>query len=120
LKILIITQLGNLSHLHFKILKICRGADNFLAFLFLIFLFAGQPKEFFLDELKKLEHQSHKCVELRGEYLNTFFQSHSLSLLYEAKDLSALPPPLVYRIIIMPTVLHACDTHTISYFSGRP
>jgi hypothetical protein len=29
-------------------------------------LFAAQPKEFFLDGLKKLEQRSHKCVELRG------------------------------------------------------
>jgi hypothetical protein len=35
-------------------------------FLFLIFLLAVQPKEFFLDGLKELEQQSHKCVELRG------------------------------------------------------
>jgi hypothetical protein len=35
-------------------------------FLFPIFLFAAQPKEFFLDGLKNLEQQSHKCVELRG------------------------------------------------------
>jgi hypothetical protein len=34
-----------------------------------LFLFAGQPKEFFLYELKKLEQRSHKCVELRGEYV---------------------------------------------------
>jgi hypothetical protein len=38
-------------------------------FLFPIFLFAAQPKEFFLDGLKKLEQRSHKCVELRGEYV---------------------------------------------------
>jgi hypothetical protein len=31
--------------------------------------FAAQPKEFFLVGLKKLEQQSHKCVELRGEYV---------------------------------------------------
>jgi histone-lysine N-methyltransferase SETMAR len=31
--------------------------------------FAAQPKEFFLNGLKKLEQQSHKCVELRGEYV---------------------------------------------------
>jgi hypothetical protein len=31
-----------------------------------LFLFATQPKEFFLDGLKKLEQRSHKCVELRG------------------------------------------------------
>jgi hypothetical protein len=34
-----------------------------------IFLFAAQPKEFFLDGLKKLERRSYKCVELRGEYV---------------------------------------------------
>jgi hypothetical protein len=34
-----------------------------------LFLFAAQPKEFFLDELKKLEQRSHKFVELRGEYV---------------------------------------------------
>jgi hypothetical protein len=32
-----------------------------------LFLFAAQPKEFFLDGLKKSEQPSHKCVELRGE-----------------------------------------------------
>jgi hypothetical protein len=49
-----------------------------------LFLFAAQPKEFFLDGLKKLEQQSHKCVELRGEYVACRF-------LYKAKDLSAPP-----------------------------
>jgi hypothetical protein len=34
-----------------------------------LLLFAAQPKEFFLDVLKKLEQRSHKCVELRGEYV---------------------------------------------------
>jgi hypothetical protein len=34
-----------------------------------LFLFAAQPEEFFLDGLKKLEQQSHKCVELRGEHV---------------------------------------------------
>jgi hypothetical protein len=38
-------------------------------FLFPVFLFAAQPKEFFLDGLKKLEQPSHKCVELRREYV---------------------------------------------------
>jgi hypothetical protein len=48
-----------------------------LAFLFPVFLFAAQPKEFFLDGLKKLEQRSHKCVELMGGIcgVNTFFQS---------------------------------------------
>jgi hypothetical protein len=34
-----------------------------------LFLFSTQPKEFFLDVLKKLEQRSHKCVELREEYV---------------------------------------------------
>jgi hypothetical protein len=38
-------------------------------FLIPIFLFAAQSKEFFLDGLKKLEQRSHKCVELREEYV---------------------------------------------------
>jgi hypothetical protein len=41
-----------------------RGDDKFLAFP--IFLFAAQPKDFFLDGLKKLEQRSHKRVELMG------------------------------------------------------
>jgi hypothetical protein len=49
------------SFSHFCIRK---GADKSLAFP--IFLFAAQPKEFFLDGLKKLEQRSHMCVELRG------------------------------------------------------
>jgi hypothetical protein len=36
---------------------------------FPIFLFSAQPKEIFLDGLKKLEQRSHKCVDLRGEYI---------------------------------------------------
>jgi hypothetical protein len=44
-----------------------------------LFLFAAQPKEFILGGLKKLE-RSHKCGELRGEYVEkiTFSQSRSL------------------------------------------
>jgi hypothetical protein len=34
-----------------------------------LFLFAAQLNEFFLDGLKNLEQRSHKCVELRGEYV---------------------------------------------------
>jgi hypothetical protein len=30
---------------------------------------AAQSKEFFFGCLKKLEQRSHKCVELRGEYV---------------------------------------------------
>jgi hypothetical protein len=42
-------------------------ADKSLAFP--IFLLVAQPREFFLDGFKKLEQRSHKCVELRGEYV---------------------------------------------------
>jgi hypothetical protein len=42
---------------------------HFWLFLFPIFLFAAQPKYFFLHGLKKLEQRSYKCVELRGEYV---------------------------------------------------
>jgi hypothetical protein len=38
-------------------------------FLFPIFVFAAQQKEFFLDGLNKLEQRSHKSVELRREYV---------------------------------------------------
>jgi hypothetical protein len=51
------------------LVEIHRGADKSLVFLFSIFLFAAQPKEFFLDGLKKLEKQSDKCVELRRQYV---------------------------------------------------
>jgi hypothetical protein len=43
-----------------------------------LFLFEAQPKEFFFDGLKMLKQRSHKCVELRREYVNTFFYSRSL------------------------------------------
>jgi hypothetical protein len=38
-------------------------------FLLPIFLFAAQLNDIFLDGLKKLEQRSHKCVELRGKYV---------------------------------------------------
>jgi hypothetical protein len=44
--------------------QVRRGADKSLAFP--IFLYAAQPKEFFLDGLNKLEQRSRKCVELKG------------------------------------------------------
>jgi hypothetical protein len=47
--------------------EIRRSADKSLAFP--IFLSAAQSKEFFLDGLKKLGQRSHKCVELKGEYV---------------------------------------------------
>jgi hypothetical protein len=58
------------------------GADKSLASP--IFLLGAQPKEFFLDGLKKLEQRSRKCVELNPV---------TCCILYKAKDLSA---PLVY------------------------
>jgi hypothetical protein len=40
-----------------------------MAFLISYFPICSTTKKFFLDGLKKLEKQSHKCVELRGEYV---------------------------------------------------
>jgi hypothetical protein len=53
--------------IYLTMLSVHRSADKSLAFP--IFLFAAQLKEFFLDGLKKLEQLSHKCVELKGEYV---------------------------------------------------
>jgi hypothetical protein len=60
-------------------------------FVFPIFLFEAQPKEIFLDGLKKLEQRSHKCVELRGEYVEQihFLNPVACCFLYKAKDLTA-------------------------------
>jgi hypothetical protein len=38
---------------------------NLWVSLFPVSIFAAQPKEFFLEGLKKLEQRSHKCVELK-------------------------------------------------------
>jgi hypothetical protein len=35
-------------------------------FLFPVFIFATEPKEFFLAGSKKLEQRSHKCMQLGG------------------------------------------------------
>jgi hypothetical protein len=48
-----------------RIYEVRKDADKSLAFP--IYLFAAQPKEFFLDGLKKLKQGSHKCVELKGK-----------------------------------------------------
>jgi hypothetical protein len=65
-----------------------RGADKSLAFP--IFLFAAQPKEFFLNKLKKSEQRSHKCLELKGEYVEQIHFFNTIAcFLYKAKDLSA-------------------------------
>jgi hypothetical protein len=63
-----------------------------------LFLFAAQPKEFFLDRLKKLAQRSHQCVELRGEYVEKihFFIPITCCFLYKAKDLSA---PLITSLL---------------------
>jgi hypothetical protein len=46
-----------------------RGADKSLAFPLSYFPICSTTKIIFLDGLKKLEQRSHKCVELRGEYV---------------------------------------------------
>jgi hypothetical protein len=47
------------------------GTDKSLAFP--IFPLAAQPKEFFLDGLKKVEQRSHKCVVLKGNMYGKYF-----------------------------------------------
>jgi hypothetical protein len=72
---------------------IYRGADKILAFLFAIFLFAAQPKDFFLGWVKEVR-TTKSCVS--GAHggicrVNTvyFFNPVGCCLLYKAKDLSA-------------------------------
>jgi hypothetical protein len=45
------------------------GADKSLAFPISCFPICSTTRRISLDVLKKLEQQSHKCVELRGEYV---------------------------------------------------
>jgi hypothetical protein len=72
--------------------QIRKGADKFLAFP--ISLFAAQPKEFYLDGLKKSEQQSHTLRgDMWGKYI--FFNPVACYFLYEAKDLSA---PIVFLV----------------------
>jgi hypothetical protein len=78
-----------------KLGYIRRGADKSL-----VFLFAAQSKEFFLDGLKKLEQRSHKCVKLRGEYVEKIHFFNPVAFLYKAKDLSA---PFVHPLPHMPS-----------------
>jgi hypothetical protein len=60
-----------------------------------LFLFAAQPKEFFLDGLKKLQQRSHKFVwSLRGN-MEIHFSNPVACFLYKAKDLSPPPPRIV-------------------------
>jgi hypothetical protein len=72
----------------------CRGTDKSLAFP--ISWFAVQTKEFVLDGLKKLEQQSHKCVELRGGICRVkfFFQSCSLFFIKP----KTYQPPILYSL----------------------
>jgi hypothetical protein len=80
--------------------KYVRVLISLWLFLFPIFLFAAQPKEFFLGGLKKLEQRSHKCVELRGEYVEYIhiFNPVACCFLSKAKDLSA---PFIPDITLM-------------------
>jgi hypothetical protein len=66
-----------------------------ISFWLSLFPICSTTKEFFLDGLKKLQQRSHKCVELRGEYVEYihFFSPIACCFLYKAKDLTA---PLVY------------------------
>jgi hypothetical protein len=63
-------------------------------FLFHLRVVCSTTKKFFFDRLKKLEQRSHKCVELRGEYVNIFFQSRSLLIFIKPKTYQ---PPRAQR-----------------------
>jgi hypothetical protein len=106
---------------------------SFWLFLFPIFLFAAQPKEFFLDELKKLEQRRHKCVELRGEHVEKirFLNYIACCFLYKTKDLSAPPIQCIPGAISMAMkrpgretdhspLFHAQIISTLSYSSTPP
>jgi hypothetical protein len=72
-----------------------RALISLWLFLFPVFLFAPQPKNCFLNGLKKSEQRSHlKCVELSGEYVELIhiFNPAACCFLYKAKHLSAPPP----------------------------
>jgi hypothetical protein len=62
-------------------------------FLFLIFLLAAQPKQFFLDRLKKLEQRVISVWSSGGDISSKyiFFNPVACCFLYKAKDLSARP-----------------------------
>jgi hypothetical protein len=79
-------------HSPIRLHDISKSADKSSAFPISYFLSAAQPKEFFFDGLKKLEQQSHKCVELRGECVEYIHSSNPAAccFLYKAKDLSPL------------------------------
>jgi uncharacterized membrane protein len=59
----------NVLWLVFKMCDSCGGEYIGVLISLWLFLFAAQPKESSLDGLKKIEQRSHKCVQLREEYV---------------------------------------------------
>jgi len=53
----------------------------------------GQPSEFFLSGLQKLEQRAKKCIQLRGEYVEEILSVVTVAFFLpgQAKDLSAPP-----------------------------
>ena len=53
----------------------------------------GQPSEFFLSSLQKLQHRAKKCIEFRGEYVEQIQSMVAVACFLpgQAKDLSASP-----------------------------
>jgi hypothetical protein len=66
-----------------------RGADKSLAFPI---SYLQHKQDFFLGWVKKLEQRSHKCVELRGKYVNTFFFSVPWHVVFFKKPKTYQPP----------------------------
>jgi len=61
----------------------------------------GQPSEFFLSGLQKLEQRAKKCIELHGEYVEKILSlvAEACLLPGRAKDLSA-PPRMFWHCTI--------------------
>jgi hypothetical protein len=76
----------------------------------LAFPICSTTQKFFLDGLNKLEQGSHKWVELKGEYVNTFFNPVAC-FLYKAKDLSA---PLVQFETFNRLFITLCNLETMN------
>ena len=68
----------------------------------------GQPSEFFLSGLQKLEQRAKKCIELRGGYGIPSLVAVACFLPGRAKDLSAIPRNSMSAMKHRKTSTHCC------------
>jgi hypothetical protein len=82
----------NCTHSYVGVLK------NF-GFSYFLFSYLQHNQKIFLVGLKNLEQGSHKCVQLRGEYVEQihFFNPVAYCFLYKVKHLSA---QIVYKKLV--------------------